>query len=478
MIAWKLISDFDTQNHLFFEKVKTHYIVIAYICSCGHTDFIVQHSKQELKYICKECENTKFYDANAAWKNSNFLHQYRDLDFIFEYDIKSDKNSITSMYITKIPKTIDFLNRKVIFDKKAVCNLKLTIEGELNESYSLRFNEKILSKVKNNLVQYINKNRCFNMPCSIDKDITLKMASFFLKNKHLKDFNFYYWDDIDIFKGKDVYINSALELISNYQKTKSVKKAIYQNYVSQLDDSGRFDSTFIEVFSKTIKDTNILVKLLSLKLVYSKHSNIDKKDLEEIICFLKCHYTEKQLLRLFSSEEFASNKYLFIDTVSEFSFNKDLLHNKFKKVSCKVHSLHDEFVRCSKEERYKHIINQKLDYTKDENDVCIQTGNYQIKLPKTGKELYEWADRLHNCMAGYFDIIKEKESIIYGFFQENILSFAVEISDNSIIQASGKYNADLTIENKKILAKWFIQFFDQTFKLSSIERINYVPHYQ
>ena len=54
MIAWKLTTDFDKQRHLFFEKIKTDYIVETYICNCGHTNFITTHTEKSLKYICKE----------------------------------------------------------------------------------------------------------------------------------------------------------------------------------------------------------------------------------------------------------------------------------------------------------------------------------------------------------------------------------------------------------------------------------------
>jgi hypothetical protein len=458
MIAWRLTTDFDKQKHLFFEKIKTNYVIVAYICSCGYIDFVIKYSKQYVEYVCSRCENTKFYDANIAWKHGNFLYQYKDLDFTFEYDIENYTNGISSRYITKIPKTIDFLNSKVIFGKKSVCNLKLTIDGELKQSYALRLDEKKLSKLKKNLILYINKNKCLDIPYPKDKDLTLKMVSFFLKNKHLKDFDFYHWNDIDILEGQDIDINDALKIISNNHKAKSVRKTIYQNYIRQLKNSNSFDSKFIEAFTKTIRDINILVKLLSLELIYSKYSSVDSKYLEEMIVFLKKHYTEKQLLQFFSSKEFDSNKYLFRDTVHEFYFNKDLLHNKFKKVPCKVASLHDEFVRCSKEQRYEYMMYQKLNYTEEENQACIQLNNNKVRLPKTGQELYEWADALHNCMAGYFDDIKDKESIIYGFFQDNVLSFAVEIYHNTIIQASEKYNAKLSIENKNTLDKWFVQY--------------------
>jgi len=89
---------------------------------------------------------------------------------------------------------------------------------------------------------------------------------------------------------------------------------------------------------------------------------------------------------------------------------------------------------------------------------CIVANTYQVKLPKTRKELLDWADELHNCMAGYFKMIQNHETIIYCFFQEGILVFAVEICDNAVVQASGKYNADLTFEQKQVLTKWFEMF--------------------
>lgn len=465
MIEWKLTTDFDKQRHLFFEKIETDYIVETYICSCGHTDFIIKHPEQKPKYICKECENTKFYDANSAWRNIvHFLYQNLDLELSYEYDIQSNLDAIISLYVTKIPTSIDFSSHKVIYSKKPVYSLALGIDGELKENYSLRFEQKILSQLKNNLTRYINKNSCFNIPDSGNKGLTLKMASFFLKNQHLRDFDFYYWADTDMLHANEIYITDALELISNYPKAKSIKKAVYQNYLTQLDNNGKFDSSFMEAFSNNIKDVNILSKLLKLKLEYSMYSNIDKEGLDEIIVFLKQHYSEKQLLRFFSSKEFSSNHYLFRDAVSEFLYDKDVIEYKFRKVPCKVQAIHDEFVRCSREERHKDMQNQRLTYSKQELKPCIEANTYQVKLPKSGKELFDWADELHNCMAGYFEMIKNHETIIYCFFQEDILIFAVEICDNEVVQASGKYNANLTTKEHHVLTKWFELFFPENRK--------------
>jgi len=470
MVAWKLTTNFDKQRHLFFETIETDYIVETYICSCGYTDFIIKYPEQELKYICKECENTNFYDANSAWRNiTHFLYQNLDLELSCEYNVQSSADVISSHYVTKIPTSIDFANHKVIYSKKTIYSLSLRIDGEFKENYSLRFDQKISSQLKNYLIQYIKKNNYFNIPHSGNKSLTLAMVLFFLKNKHLKDFDFYYWDDISKLEKKEVHINDALKFISNNPRAKTVKKAVYQNYIKQLDDNGRFDSTFVEAFSNHIKDVNILSKLLQLKFEHSVYNNIHKDELNEIIVFLKQHYSEKQLLKFFSSNVFNSNHYLFRDAVNEFLYDKDVIENRFRKVPCNIQALHDELVRCSREEGYKDIIDQKLSYSKEDMKPCIEADTYQVKLPKTGKELLDWANKLHNCMAGYFEMIKNHETIIYCFFQENILVFAVEICDNEVVQASGKYNATLTIEENKILTKWFELFFKKnTQKIANV----------
>jgi len=462
MIAWKLTTDFDKQKHLFFEKAETGYIIETYLCSCGNTDFIIKNPQQKLNYACAKCDNTRFYDANGAWRNvSHFLYQNLNLEISYEYDIQSDENVISSNYIIKIPTSIDFFNHKVIYSKKPVHSFTLTIDGVMQENYSLRFNQKILAQLKNNLVQYIHQNSSFNIPDSGGKNLTLPMVEFFLKNKHLKDFDFYYWSDISQLQKKEMHIDDALKLISNYPKAKSVKKAVYQNYQEQLNDNGKFHSVFMEVFCKNIKDVNILKKLLQLKLESSINNNVKKDGISEIIVFLKRHYSEKQLLKLFSSNELNSSNYLFSDTVSEFLYSKDIIENGFKKVACKIQVLHDEFVRYSREERYEYTIDQKLSYLKEDMKPCVGINTYQVKLPKSGKELLYWADVLHNCMAGYFEMIKNHTTIIYCFFKEDILIFAVEIRDNEVVQASGKYNANLTDKENQILTKWFELFFQK-----------------
>ena len=102
-ISWKLSVNFDKQKHLFFEKIKTDYTIEVYICSCGHTDFILRHPSQDIIYKCKECENKNFYNANEAWNRTEyFLSNNKQISLLCNYDIKHDKSVISSRCYIKI----------------------------------------------------------------------------------------------------------------------------------------------------------------------------------------------------------------------------------------------------------------------------------------------------------------------------------------------------------------------------------------
>lgn len=460
MIAWKLVTNFDEQRHLFFDTIHTNYLIETYICSCSHTEFIVKHSEQNIKYRCKECRNSKFYDANAAWQNiAHFLDKNPNLDFVYEYDILSDDNAISALHVTHLPQSINFSARKVIYANKPLYSLILSKNGELKENYELEFEEEVLVHLKNDLLQYIKNNNCFSMPDRGDKELDLSIVSFFLKNQHLKDFDFYYWANIDKLEGQELTIDKALSIVSNYPNAKSVKKAVYKNYIYQLRKYKKYDSSYIEVFNHTFDDVNIIVKLCMYD--YSVYSHIDKESFKEIIVFLKKYYTEQQLLKLLNPSEINSSEYLLRDTIREFMYVKEYVENLFTKVSCNALALHDEFMKCTQKKRFQYIQDQNLKYLKEDMKACIEIDTYQVKLAQNGKELFEWAESLHNCMAGYFEDMQSKRTLIYCFFQEKELIFAVEVSDSRIMQASGKYNSDLTSQENRVMIKWFELSFKQ-----------------
>jgi hypothetical protein len=459
MISWKLTTDFNEERHLFSNKINTDYIVETYICSCGHKHFITRHAYQNTSYQCSECENTKFYNANHAWENiTHFLYQHLDLKISYKYEVQSNDETINSLYLTEIPQHIDFTSQKVFYGKKTVYSLLLSNDGKIKENYSLQFEPKILLQLKENLVQYIVKNNCYGIPTHAIKKLTPKIARFFKENKNFKDYEFYYWEDIPKLDISEMRINDALNHIANYPKAKSVKKALYANYLKQIKDYGSYNSSLIEAWCQTIKDVNILRELLILNLKYTQYDNFDKTGLKQIIIFLKSHYSEKQILNLFSSKKFSSNYNLFCSAVSTLADEQKLIEHNFIRVACKVQELHDEFLRCGK---YKNIRNQEVHYLQKDTEPCIELDKYQVKLPKNGQELFKWAGSLHNCMAEYFEDIKNRRAVIYCFFKDNKLKFAVEICHTAIVQARGKNNRNLTEKEMLIVKEWYQSFFSQ-----------------
>ena len=494
MIPWKLTTDFNAQKHLFYNKIKTDYLIETYICDCGNVDFILKHSEQKIEYTCSTCLNDVYYDANLAWKScSFFINSNPNLDFNFKYKVVLDGDTISSNYAIEIPHEIDFLKKKVIFLDKPLYTFSLSSTGLLDTTYLIKLvstnnnddegqiyksilavyhgtdyedydvlNEpieesdiEIFDNLKDNLLQYIRFHGCFNTHNERKDNFTLNNIQFFLKNKHLKDFDFYYWNDIEEFKNSDYFIDTALSFLINFRKEKSLKKALGKNYQTQLQENKKFYSHFIKIFLLNIEDINILIKFLKLKFDSDVYQSINLQGLEAFLSFLVIHYTDKQLLNLFNSSYLNNNVDMLRDSINQYSYSKEIINNRFIKVKCNLGSIHDELLRCEVEGENRLRQDKKLSYSPQNFKKCISIDNYDVKLPLNAQELFEWANALHNCLTGYFYDIEEKDTIIYGFFVDNILQFAVEIREGKIIQQGAKYNRELTNQESRIVTRWF-----------------------
>ena len=465
VIAWKLRDDFNAHRHLFYNTIDTDYMIEVYLCGCGHKEFVITYEGQEIDFTCKVCENSYFYDANSAWYSMDrFLHNNSDIPLLYTYEIIHTDNIIEVRYLSKIPYTIHFLTQSVSYRHSVISKLTLDLEsGKLDRSYTATLGKelKVTDGLTTKLVEYVHKNSILEVVGIKSVSLTLSMITFFLENKHLKLVDFFYWDGVEMLEVDGANIQHALHTIAYFPKARSVKKALYQNYMYQLETYGRFSSSFISLFCKHIKDVNLLTKLLHVRVDHVNYGAIEDECLEALLLFLKRHYSEKQIYALFSSEAFDTHFHLFVDAVKEFIYVIDKIDELFKKVSCSVVALHDEFVRCSQEQRYIEINNKTLFYTQADKKACISIDTYEVKLPATGKELYIWADTLHNCMAGYMEEIAQNRTRIYGFFSEGILTFAVEVQEGEIVQASGVCNRGLRESEKKVLLRWSRLFFNK-----------------
>jgi len=458
MTPWKLTTEFNKTQHLFSKKVNIDYLVNTFTCICGHVDFVLSHKYNEIDYTCPMCENKTFYDANLLWKNIDlFITKYEDVKITGEYNIFTCKEKIEAKYIITAPIKIDFLRKRVYYNEKSIYSLSLFKDGEIKEKYEIEKDNEIFTQLNKNLVTQLNLTpKYFDLPDSKGKLYYLHNIQFFLQNPHLKDIDFYSWTEVEELPKKTMTIEKALRFVSNHRQEKSVKKAVYRNYRYQLNTYLKFSPSLIEVFTKAIKDPNILCQLLQL-YIYDK--NIDSYLLSDFLASVQKVYSNKQILSLFEelSKNFVSSQF-FSDMMLGI-LGIDDFFEKHKKVKCTIRSLHDTSATYRRKYSNNISSNKKIFYDKQKLKACISINKYYVKLPKDGAELLRWADALHNCMDSYFDMILNNETTIYGFCTDNKINFAVEIYDGEIIQASGVCNQKLLSYQQDVLIKWLKRYF-------------------
>ena len=459
---WRLTIPFDDKRHLFYGKIKTGYKIEAFYCSCGHTESVIKNAKQNIGYICPQCDNSHFFDANAAWENIDlFVIENKNVTLSFDYNVTSSENSIVLSYITLIPHDIDFLRNKILFEKKSIYSIEVTIDGEVKKDYAMQYNPRIFMQLQKRIVRYMRRYKVFKIPYSTDGTTSLGEIIFFLKHKHLKDISFYRWKNIEkIQNGNlgDMDIYRALKIVSNFRREKSVKRAIYSYYINQMQHEGTFDPDYIDLFTDIIKDPNILVKFL--KLDYSSWE-YSASEMEPMILFLKKHYTEKQIFKLFVEAQDS------MEACDFFTYMIDLIYSNtnnialyFRKPKCNIESIYHEVKYSLHRSKSTGINNHEFVYGRSNIKACGKVDKkYSVKLPRDNEELFSWSDHMHNCIAEYSERIKDNQTLIYGFFKGDSLEFAVEVSDNTIIQASGRCNAELNKSEKYVLQTWFYRYF-------------------
>jgi hypothetical protein len=113
-------------------------------------------------------------------------------------------------------------------------------------------------------------------------------------------------------------------------------------------------------------------------------------------------------------------------------------------------------------------IDQKLilKMAKERQQWITQSQSLSLFKPVNGNfdelmELYTWSNKLQNCLSGYWKPILEKRTIVYGFFIDNEIKFAVEIKNNKIVQSKSKYNQDLQIREISLVIGWFTEYFEE-----------------
>lgn len=462
MTPWKLSVEFDKEKHLFSDLVTTNYFVMVYNCSCGHNEFIISSSNEE-DYTCSICNNEVFYDANYAKKQLEyFLDSNKNLKLEYKYELTTYKDKIRASYVTYVPSSINFMQKQINYTPVIKHFLEINYDGIIKKSCEDSFIDMNI-KMRKLIEEYLNKNiEKLQLPNPGTKIMTLDKASFFFDNKSLKDFEFFYWEiDPLVYEDDELTLDKAFTIILNGRKEKSVKKAMFKNYASQIKNNNKYISNLPKIFIEKVDDPNLLIKFLNLD-IYSMPLNF--MFVGRAFSILSEVYSSKQLYRLFCEvvNEDKRTSFLFNDLVHELITIGDLkaVYAEYKKLRCTLMVLHDGIIDYNIERRKKEILGKDIATNKINLKPCVHIDDYEVKLPKKGDELYQWANDLSNCMASYFNTIQNNQTLIYCFFINEKIDFAIEIRNNLVIQASGLHNATLDASQKEVLGKWIKRFFN------------------
>jgi len=313
---------------------------------------------------------------------------------------------------------------------------------------------------KSKAIEWINDDNLKEL--SIDDK--LKYLTFFLKNSHLKEHRFFFWRMGNL-RNHTIKHNTQikmLDFIVDNRKEKSIKKALYQGYKSAIKSMGYYPYCDY-VFSRTIKNIDLLIKLYGICPTIKQHIFTDETFAVaiEFIQFLKRYYTEKQIVKLFFEDmqdvkEYKNRLNNWSDTLrmlqTRNAFNS--LQEHFSKVKLTTKKLHDEIVRVFHIVSYELDAKENFEYDEVYLSACRTYKELDFKLPLTVKELTLWMKILHHGRVGYSRRIHQQQSIIYGIFKEEELLYFIELNGVVIVRAKAIYDRNIPNDDMSIVKDW------------------------
>jgi len=485
-ISWYLNLNINDIRNLFSDIIILPYEVDLYFCECGNKEVILKNVNTVLdEYVCEKCDNKTFLETskylnNHIWYES--ISTLLDEDYLismkptinFDYKNRILKGTIS----LNIPNSYDLVSDRTIYTIKELFELTLDKFGNINQLLYSNFDLEAQVTDKNKLIfEYISEDELINInplltvfkkkilkgfkdyskyskSKVLNKTSTVKEFAFFFYNEHLLELDFYKWKNIDFLpKDKDLLILDALFYIMNERKEKSLRKSVIANYQMQIQNYDKYEFMYIYSITRHIRDINILNRMIDINLKCHISELIDTYDLFLFIQFLSTQFSDKQIEKLFLSYE-KEEMFWFIDTISLFSeISLDL--EKLVINKCKHNIIHSDIVNYHRIVLHEKLFKVKFDYQDIFVKACRKVESYDIRLPINGTELYEWSNHLQNCLSGYWKQIKEKNTVIFGFFIDNEIKFAVEIKNGKIVQSKSKYNKELQDREMSLVIGWF-----------------------
>ena len=459
-LSWKLEVNFNTQNHLFTNTINTDYKINTFVCNCGKNEFIISNFNDNINYICSNCENNIFYNANEAISNiEQFLYKFSyeekikdeyewgiiDYKRCLQDDLKLDlsvfeeDNDINASYYFEVPYSIDFLSKKILKKKCSVLEYRINNKNEIYINLKIELSHNNKNKLINKLRDFIinNKNKLDTNNNNLQVNINISTIEFFQKYIYFKEYEFCLWENASRYHSKDITIKKALLKVPN-RKESLIRKAIFNNYRSQIRLNKRYNHSLIELFCNQIKDPNQVIQAINLEIVYETFGSININNISKLFTFLQSYYTDIEIINLLDTIIKSNKLIFFIKLLNKFISLNNSDFFMFKKVNCNLKDLYNIFIKCS-HFNYKYLL-------------CEIINNYEVRLAfkkdTTKIWLKDLSIKINENFMSYLNIN------IYGFFIDNLLDFIVIKKDNQVIQTYGKYNSSLSDEQNNILTLW------------------------
>jgi len=464
-------------NHFFDDEVVT------YSCECGEQKSILREKQYSMStYSCEVCNNTKFRNAEDYYSNSiwydcieSLFHEEFLLSLEPQIIFDEYRQTLDSKVVVEVPKYIDTESSEIVFLPKSIFRISMAGSSMLDYEVIANFNitkkasdhyreaisakelsdrNPILKKYKTILLQ---KLKLISVSSTLKNAKSLDQFQFFLRNTHLKSVEFYQWENIDLLPpNTDFSVKTALRFISNFRLEKSIQKSIYANYAKQISTHNKYNFLYIFAITRCISDVNILSSLIELDLNEHFLCMDNPPKFFPFLAFLKSKFSEKQIKHLLTQYK-ANERFWFNDSITIFSeIENRCEHLEIKR--CRYYVVHDAISTYHDMLIEEEMFNTEFAYEEKFINACKSVKNYKVRLPKNGRELYEWSNELANCLTSYGKLINDKKTVVFGFFIENKIKFAVEI-DHKIKQASAKHNRKLTKDDHNLLLDWFFESF-------------------
>ncbi len=491
-VPWRYVSDLKSLDSLFMDE-NLLYDVAVYQCNCEESGphAIMYHQNDESNYQCVHCNNEFFYDANIMRGETSW---YSPVQTLFTDEILlglvptiiyDDLTQVTTFQMNiDIPCAYDFIRNKLHYQAKTLYETIIAPKEPLVEKVYANFgldklydrydfllygkelpsqevliNQcELLVEYKQSILRHLKRDPRFVNHFAIQQCKNINQAALFIAFTHLSEFEFVYWAQPHMLSFENQWtIVDALDFVINHRKEKSFKKAIYLHYKSSMLKEEKYDFRFVNAVAQRVQDVNIAIRMIKINQTHHFHG-VDYVILNSYMTFLINRFTPKQVEKLF--RDYAKNDLYWIeDTLNLFEGIGDVVGD-LEKIPCNITDIHDMFMNALHTAGLKKTLS-KITFTYGEKmlKACDKFDGFDIHLPQDGLELYAWGGILHNCLSTYYNRILNETSTIFGFFEDGKLKAAVEIKNNTIVQANSKYNQKLEKRDEDRIIGWHKRHF-------------------